>query len=214
MISTEKYAYSKQYDVYVDRSTRVIYKRNSRRRKTEIQEEELVPVKLTYQYDRYIQCQVKDSKRKGIYHVFADAFPHLVKGADLHELDPETYCELDHINHVHDTYESNFPENLQWISPRVNRALTSRTKSLSEMDDKARERTIKHRESSYKRWFDPEKIEHNRKLDRERKRRYRESTKSLRKQESAELNEWVAKMDKPRLLALEVAKLAQEVEKN
>ena len=194
MISTEKYAYSQKYDVYVDRSTRVIYKRNSRRRKTEIQEEELVPVKLAYQFGRYIQCTVKDSKTKGIYHVFADAFPELVKNADLHDLDPETYCELDHINHIHDTYESNFPENLQWISPRVNRALTSRTKSLSELDDAARERTIKHREASYKRWFDPEKIEHNRKLDRERKRRYRESTKSLRKQESAELNEWIAKV--------------------
>ena len=214
MISTEKYAYSKQYDVYVDRSTRVIYKRNSRRRKTEIQEEELVPVKLTYQYDRYIKCDAINKKRIGIYHIFADAFPHLVKGADLHELDPETYCELDHINHVHDTYESNFPENLQWISPRVNRALTSRTKSLSEMDDAARERTIKRREASYKRWFDPEKIEHNRKLDRERKRRYRESTKSLRKQESAELNEMIAKMDKPRLIALEVAKVASKLEKN
>ena len=194
MISTEKYAYSKQYDVYVDRSTRILYKRNSRRRKTEIQEEELVPVKLTYAYDRYIKCDVINKKRIGIYHIFADAFPHLVKGADLHELDPETYCELDHINHIHDTYESNYPENLQWTSTRVNRALTSRTKSLSAMDDKARERTIKHRESSYKRWFDPEKIEHNRKLDRERKRRYRASTKSLRKQESAELNEWIAKV--------------------
>ena len=194
MISNEKYAYSKKYDVYVDRSTRVIYKRNSRRRKTEIKESELVPVKLTYKFDRYIQCNVKGSKKKGIYHVFADAFPDLVKGADLHDLDPETYCELDHINHIHDTYESNFPENLRWTSARVNRALTSRTKSLSEMDDKERERILKHRETSYNRWFDPEKIEHNRKLDRERKRRYRDSTKSLRKQESAELNEWIAKV--------------------
>lgn len=214
MISTEKYAYSKQYDVYVDRSTRIIYKRNSRRRKTEIQEEELVPVKLTYQFGRYIQCAVKGGKRKGIFHIFADVFPDLVKNADLHDLDPDTYCELDHINHIHDTYESNFPENLQWISPRVNRALTSRTKSLSEMDDKERERTIKHRESAYRNWFDPEKIERNRKLDRERKRRYSKSTYSLRKQESAELNEWVAKMDKPRLLALEVEKVASKPEKN
>lgn len=213
MISTEKYAYSKKYDVYVDRSTRVIYKRNSRRRKTEIQEDELVPVKLTYTFRRYIQCNVKRGRR-GIHQVMADAFPTLVNGYDLHELDPETYCELDHINHIHDTYESNFPECLRWTSKRVNRALTSRTKSLSEMDDKERERTIKRREASYKRWFDPTKIERNRQLDRERKRRYQESTKDLRKQESAELNEWVAKMDKPRLLALEVAKLAQEVEKN
>lgn len=214
MISTEKYAYSQKYDVYVDRSTRLIYKRNSRRRKTEIQEEELIPVKLIYSYDRYIRCFVKGSKIKGIYHIFADAFPELVKGADLHDLDPETYCELDHINHIHDTYESNFPENLRWTSSRVNRALTNRTKSLSEMDDKARERTLKRRENAYTNWFDPAKIEHNRKLDRERKRRYRESTKSLRKQESAELNEWIAKMDKQRLIALEAAKVAEELEKN
>jgi hypothetical protein len=82
------------------------------------------------------------------------------------------------------------------------------------MDEAERAKVIKDRDRKRLRRMDPEFREKERADDRARKKRYRDERKQLRQKQSAELNEWVAKMDKPRLLALEVAKLAQEVEKN
>lgn len=215
-IDQEKYTYSKKYDIYFDLKTRLPYKRVNRLRKSEITEAELVPVKLYVAYDGYIRFNLKSGGKMGIYHAFADAdaFKSLVGRYKDHDADPDTFSELNHKNGVHDTYESNFPENLEWTSARVNRAMTCRTRSLSDMDEVKRAKVIKERDRTRLRRMDPEYREKERAADRERKKRYRDERKPLRQKQSAELNEWVAKMDKPRLIALEVAKVAEELKKN
>lgn len=195
MIDPTKYRKSKKYDIYFNVETRVPYKRCNRNRKTEIQESELVQLKLRRQYDNYIHFDISIEGRShsvGIYRAFADAFPELVDHQAEHDFDPETYSELNHKNGIHDTWESNFPENLEWTSPRVNRAMTCRTRSLSEMDEKERNRVIKKRDKNRERRMDPEYRERERAADRERKRKYREENKLLRQQQSAELNEMLA----------------------
>ena len=215
-IDPEKYTHSKKYDIYFDLTTRLPYKRVHRSRKSEITEQELVPVKLYVMYDGYIHFTSKEGSSVGIYHAFADAekFKSKVGRAKDHDADPDTFSELNHKSGIHDTYESNFPENLEWTSPRVNRAMTCRTRSLADMDEAERERVIKDRDRKRLRRMDPEYREKERADDRARKKRYREERKELRQQQSEELNEWVAKMDKPRLIALEVAKVASKLEKN
>lgn len=194
MIDTTKYAYSPLYDVYVSRETMLVYKRNSRRRKTEIKEDELVLVKLNITHNGYIMfSDVIHAKNTGIWHVFADAFPERVTNYEDHLADFVTFCELDHLN-GHLTYESNFPENLRWSSPRVNRARTSRTLNLADMSSKQRERVLKKRQRSYDWWFDPEKVDENRRKDAERKRKYYAETKSLRQQQAKELNAKLAEL--------------------
>ena len=59
MINSEKYAYSPIYDVYVSRETMGLLKRNSRNRKGEIDESELVPVKLYTTFNGYIKFHNK-----------------------------------------------------------------------------------------------------------------------------------------------------------
>lgn len=197
MIDPEKYRKSKKYDIYFDVKTRVPYKRCNRNRKTEIQESELVPLKLRRLYNNYIVFSISIGGRAyciGIYCAFADAFPELVGHQAEHDFDPETYSELNHKSGIHDTWESNFPENLEWTSPRVNRAMTCRTRSLSDMDEKERNSVIKKRDKTRERRMDPEYRERERAADRERKRKYREENKLLRQQQTAELNEMLARV--------------------
>lgn len=215
-IDPEKYTHSKKYDIYFDLTTRLPYKRVNRNRKSEITEEELVPVKLYVAYDGYIKFKSSGGKIVGIYHAFADAdaYKSLVGRYKDHDADTDTFSELNHKNGVHNTYESNFPENLEWTSARVNRAMTCRTRSLADMDEAKRAKVIKDRDRTRLRRMDPEYREKERAADRARKKRYRDERKPLRQKQSAELNEWVAKMDKPRLLALEVSQVASKLEKN
>lgn len=194
MIDSTKYAYSPLYDVYVSRETMLLYKRNSRRRKTEIKEDELVLLKLYINIGDYITFNDTIHHNKtGIWHIFADAFPERVTNYADHLADFITFSEIDHLN-GHNTYESNFPENLRWSSPRVNRARTSRTLNLADMSSKQRERVLKKRKQSYDRWFDPEKIDEHRRKDAERKLRRYYETKSLRKQQADELNAKLAEL--------------------
>lgn len=194
MIDTTKYAYSPLYDIYVSRETMLLYKRNSRRRKTEIKEDELVLVKLYINIGDYITFNdTIHNTKTGVWHIFADAFPERVTNYADHLADFITFSELDHLN-GHATYESNFPENLRWSSPRVNRARTSRTLDVTTMTDKQRERVLKRRKQSYDSWFDPEKIDEHRRKDAERKRKYYAETKSLRKQQADELNAKLAEL--------------------
>lgn len=206
-IDTTKYTYTKKYDIYFDLKTRLPYKRVNRNRKSEITEEELVPVKLYVAYDGYIKFNAPGYWKVGIYHAFADAdaFKPLVGRYKDHDADPDTFSELNHKNGVHDTYESNFPENLEWTSVRVNRAMTCRTRSLADMDEAKRAKVIKDRDRTRLRRMDREYREKERAADRARKKRYRDERKPLRQKQSTELNEWIAKMDKPRIRALEVA---------
>ena len=193
MIDKSKYAYSPLYDIYVNRETMLLYKRNNRHRKTEIQEDELVLVKLYITHNGYIQCNDYIRQTKiGIWYVFADAMPERVTNYADHMADFVAYSELDHLN-GHDTYESNFPENLRWSSPRVNRARTSRTIDVGQLDETQRERVLRHRKTAYKSWFNPDKIEEHRRKDAERKAKKYHETKLLRKQQAEALNEMIAK---------------------
>jgi hypothetical protein len=186
--------YSPKYDVYVARSTYAIYKRNNRRRKTEITDDELVLIHLSSQIGRYVRYyDTLSSKNICISYIYADAFPELVENSDLHAMDPETYCELDHKLHVVDTIESNLPQNIRWVSRRINRADTSRR--VKDADEKRESRLRYQREYRRKRRQDPEFLNKERKLDAERKCRYYHERKESIKQHEAELNEAMSKLD-------------------
>lgn len=170
-ITNTRLRYSPTYDVYVDVDTMVIFKRCNRRRKTEITDAELVPLRLETSFNGYLQFRDSFSHRnRGVYYIYADAFPELVGGSDLHQMDPETYSEIDHINHIHDTLESNFPSNLRWVSRKINRADTSRRVSEPENDSHARSLSY-CKAYYYEHRQDPEWMEKRRKKDAERKRK-------------------------------------------
>lgn len=190
-IENTRLRYSPTYDVYVDVDTMVIYKRCNRKRKTEITDAELVPAKLTVQYNEYIDIYDSLSRSNvGIYRMYADAFPELVEGSDLHQMDPETYCELDHKNHVHDTIESNYPQNLRWVSPRINRADTSR-RVITPDGEKHLKKLIRERQRYQERKQDPEWLKITRAKDADRKRKYyyerKESMKTRQEAINAEM---------------------------
>lgn len=173
-IENTRLRYSSTYDVYVDVDTYAIYKRNNRRRKTEITDAELVPLKIYATSDGYLLFNNTYSGNRcnklGIYYIYADAFPEIVGGSDLHQMDPDTYCEIDHINHVHDTLESNFPQNLRWVSRKINRADTSRRVIEPENDSHANALNY-YKDYYYKHRQDPEWMEKRRKKDADRKRK-------------------------------------------
>ena len=168
-ITNTRLRYSPTYDVYVDVDTYAIFKRNNRHRKTEISDSELVPLRMSTRPNGYIMFQDKRNS-KGIYYIYADTFPELVGGSDLHQMDPDTYCEIDHINHIHDTLESNFPSNLRWVSRKINRADTSRRVVVPESDSHAKSLEY-FKEYYYEHRQDPEWVEKKRKKDAERKRK-------------------------------------------
>ena len=171
-IENTRLRYSSKYDVYVDVDTMVIYKRCSRNRKTEITDSELVPLRLWIKYNGYIMFHDSLTNHShGVYYIYADTFPELVQHSEMHELDPDTYCELDHVNHVHDTIESNYPQNLRWVSPRINRADTSR-RVITPADEKHLATLVRRRQRYQERKQDPEWLANSRKKDAERKRRY------------------------------------------
>lgn len=196
MITNPNLSYSPLYDVYVDRNTHVIYKRNNRNRKTEITDDELVLVKLSVKYNDYIQIGARGKKgytKIGIHRIYADAFPDLIENHELHELDPDTYSEIDHKNHVHNTLESNWCDNLRWVSPRINRADTCR-RVTTPRDEKHLARLKYQREYYRKRCQDPEKMKVRRVQDAERKRKYHHANKDKRKAEADLLNAQMAKL--------------------
>lgn len=186
-ITNPDFIYVPKYDIYVQRSTRTFWKRCNRGRKTEITEDELVLIdKFDYSVTEYIKVKdVRTNRYIGVYYVFAEAFPELVGNAYLHALDPETFCELNHKNHVHNTWASNFPEAIEWTTPRINRADTSRR--VHDADEKRAERLRKKREYSHRRLSDPEYREKHRKRDAENKRKLYHETRSIRKQQAEQL---------------------------
>ena len=190
-ITNPNLLYSATYDVYVDQTTLVIYKRKSRNRKTEITDEELVLLPLRMNDNRYIVFN--DYCRRNIptciSYIFADVFPDRVGDYYLHMLDPETFSELDHRDHVHDTYESNFPECLRWTSATINRADTSRTRYTDkDIDDKTAHRLKSRRDYYHKAKQDPEKLAKLRSQWAETKRRRYAKAKDQMKQWSADVN--------------------------
>lgn len=195
-ITNPNLAYSPLYDVYVDRNTHVIYKRNNRHRKSEITDDELVLVKLYVKYNDYIEIVGNANHRQyrvGIHRVYADACPELIENHELHELDPETYCEIDHKSHVHNTLDSNWCDNLRWVSPRINRADTCRRVTKPE-DEKHLKRLIYHRNHYAEKKNDPEWIAKRRAKDAERKRKYHHANKDKRNAEADLLNAQMAKL--------------------
>ena len=128
-ITNPDFIYVAKYDIYVQRSTRLFYKRCNRGRKTEITEDELVLMeKYSFNPTDYIQLRIGiDGKvcSDCVSYVFAEAFPELVGNAELHEKYPYLYTELNHKDHVHNTWESNYPERLEWLPASINRADTS-----------------------------------------------------------------------------------------
>lgn len=194
MIDKTKYAYAPTYDLYINRETMIVYKRNSRRRKTEIIEEELIPLTLRVNHNGYFTFYSSmHHNTVGLQYAYADAFPDRVQGWEDHLADFVTYAELDHL-HGHDTLESNFPENLRWTSRRVNRARTSQTIDISVLDDKEKQKVLKWRERDRRYREDKEWLAKKRERDAEYRRRKYQETKLLRKHQTDELNEMIAKM--------------------
>lgn len=194
-IENPNLVYSPRYDLYVDRKTYAIFKRNNRNRKTEIVDSELVPLTIHVTYNGYLQFHDSMSRTSVcISRVYADAFPELVEGSDLHQMDPQTYCELDHRNHVTDTIEANFPSNLRWVSRTINRADTSRRRvNQTEQQQK--------RSASMHDWYmqhreDPDWLAHRRAKCAERKRVLYYERKESMKAHKAEVNEQMKKLAK------------------
>lgn len=194
MIDKEKFAYAPTYDLYVDRNTMIVYKRNNRNRKTEITEQELIPLSLRVIHNGYFTFYSSlHHKVVGLQYAYADAFPDRVQGWEDRLADFITYSELDHL-HGHDTLESNYPEHLRWTSRRVNRARTSQTIDLSTVDEKRKNKLLKNREYLREYRKDPEHLRLKRERDAEYRRRKYHETKELRKQQTAELNAKIAKL--------------------
>lgn len=196
MIENKNMIYSPTYDCYVDSSTMLIYKRSNRGRKSEITDDELVLVKLRVKYNGYILCNTAytDGRNKtvGIWRIFADVFPEQIHGWEYHQADPDNFCELDHVN-GHETYESNFPSNLSWTTPRINRARTNRTKNIfaDGVTEAERNKILKKRKYYHDHKNDPEWMARKRKSDADRKKAKYKETKELRRKQSAELNEQI-----------------------
>lgn len=194
MIDKEKYAYAPTYDLYIHRETMIVYKRCNRRRKSDITEDELIPLTLYVNHNGYFKFYSSlHDKTFGIQYAYADAFPERVQGWEDHLADFITYSELDHL-HGHDTLESNFPEHLRWTSRRVNRARTSQTVDLSTVDEKRKERLIKDRERHRRYREDKKWLKKKRERDAEYRRRKYAETKELRKRQTEDLNAKIAKL--------------------
>lgn len=192
-ITNPDYIYVAKYDIYVQRSTRLFYKRCHRGRKTEITEDELVLMdNFLFSTTEYIRMKLKVGGKicnDCISYVFAEAFPELVGNADSHAKYPYLYTELNHKSHVHNTWESNFPENLEWQIPSINRADTSRNVEKNNPDDKRLRRSKQAKDWYQKKKQDPEWLEKHRQRDAANKRRLYHETRSLRKQQEYELAE-------------------------
>lgn len=188
-ITNPDFIYVPKYDIYVQRSTRTFWKRCNRGRKTEITEAELVLMEnFNVTSNEYIRLKLWVNGKKCndcISYVFAEAYPELVGNAYLHALDPETFCELNHKSHVHNTWESNYPENIEWTTPRINRADTS--KRVIDADEKRAERLRKQRERNRKYRSDPEYLAKQRERDAAYRRKQYNDTKSIRKQQAEQL---------------------------
>lgn len=194
MIDKDKYAYAPTYDLYVNRETMIVYKRCNRHRKSEITEDELIPLTLRVFHNGYFMFYSSiHHNYVGLQYAYADAYPDRVNGWEDHMADFLNYNELDHL-HGHDTLESNFPENLRWTSRKVNRARTSRTVDLSTVDEKRRDSLLKKRERQRRYREDKKWLKQKRERDAEYRRRKYHETKELRKQQTAELNAKIAKM--------------------
>jgi hypothetical protein len=190
-ITNPDFIYVPKYDIYVQRSTRTFWKRCNRGRKTEITEDELVLMdKFTFCTTEYINLQLwVGSKKCGdcISYVFAEAFPELVGNADLHAKYPHLYTELNHKNHVHNTWESNYPENLEWQIPSVNRADTSRNVEKNNPDDKRLRHSKRMKDYYQKKKQDPEWVAKRRKHDAEYRTKQYHERRPLRKQQEEQL---------------------------
>jgi hypothetical protein len=187
------YIYVAKYDIYVSRSTRLFYKRCNRGRKTEITDDELVLMdKFFFSTTEYIRLQLKLGGKTCadcISYVFAEAFPELVGNADLHAKYPYLYTELNHKGHKHDTWESNYPECLEWQIPSINRADTSRNVEKNNPDDKRLRRSKQQKDWYQKKKQDPEWLAKHRQSSAEHTRRRYHVTKSLRVQQAEQLAE-------------------------
>ena len=188
MIDLTKYAHAPTYDVYVNRETMALLKRKNRHRKGDITEDELVPLKLYVSFNGYIRFNdFRTNSKICISYIYADAFPEQVGRFQDHLDDFISFCELDHIN-GHTTIESNWPSNLEWSTPRLNRARTSRRIDLSTVDEKRRNRLLQHREHMRKKRTDREYVAQERLKDAARKLKKYHETKSLCKQQANDLN--------------------------
>lgn len=190
-ITNQDFIYVAKYDIYVQRSTRTLWKRCNRNRKTEITEDELVLMdNFCITRDEYIQLCIWVSGKichDCISYVFAEAYPELVGNADLHEKYPYLYTELNHKNHVHNTWTSNYPECMEWLPASVNRADTSRNVEKNNPDDKRLRNSRRMKDWYQKKKQDPEWVEKRRKHDAENKRKLYHETRPLRKQQAEQL---------------------------
>jgi len=190
-ITNPDYIYVPKYDIYVSRSTRLLYKRCHRGRKTEITEDELVLMdKFMFNTTEYIKLRLWVNGKQCndcISYVFAEAFPELVGNADLHAKYPYLYTELNHKNHVHNTWESNYPECMEWLPVSVNRADISTNVEKNNPDDKRLRRSKYDKDRYQKKKQDPDWLAKKRKRDAEYDLKRYHETKSIRKQQEENL---------------------------
>lgn len=192
-ITNPDFIYVSKYDIYVQRSTRTLWKRCHRGRKTEITEDELVLMeKFLVTSDEYIRLKLWVNGKMSndcISYVFAEAFPELVGNADLHAKYPYLYTELNHKNHVHNTWESNYPECMEWLPASINRADTSRNVEKNNPDDTRLRHSRRMKDWYQKKKKDTEWLDRKRKYDAARRRKLYHETRLLRKQQEAALAE-------------------------
>lgn len=192
-ITNPDFIYVAKYDMYVQRSTRTFWKRCNRGRKTEITEDELVLMdNFLFDTSEYIRLRLWVNGKTCndcISYVFAEAFPELVGNADLHAKYPYLYTELNHKNHKHDTWESNYPENLEWLPASINRADTSRNVEKNNPDEKRLRHSKRMKDWYQKKKQDPEWVNRRRKHNAELRRKQYHETRSLRKQQEEQLAE-------------------------
>lgn len=192
-ITNPDFIYVAKYNIYVQRSTRLFYKRCHRGRKTEITDDELVLMdKFHITSDEYIHLNLRvDGKvcSDCISYVFAEAFPELVGNADLHAKYPYLYTELNHKSHKTGEWSDNYPENLEWLPESINRADTSRNVEKNNPDDKRLKQSRRHKDWYQKKKQDTEWLDRKRKYDAARRRKLYQETRPLRKQQANHLAE-------------------------
>ena len=191
-ITNPDYIYVAKYDIYVSRSKRAFYKRCNRHRKTEITEDELVMMEnFRFSPTEYIHLKSFSVGGKHcsdcVSYVFAEAFPELVGNADLHAKYPYLYTELNHKNHVHNTWESNYPENLEYLPVSINRADISTNVEKNNPDEKRLRKSKYNKDWYQKKKQDSDWLADNRKRDAERKCKKYHETRPLRKQQEDQL---------------------------
>lgn len=166
-----------EFDVYVDKRNYTIWQRNRRRKPQPDEELTLAKISVTTCGYPKVNCYCYGTpKLVGVYRIIATRF---VERDDMF---------LDEVDHIDGNPFNNDPSNLRWTTTSANRARTSRTKNLSELDDDEREKVLRKREYTRERRKNPDILAKKRAHDAEYRRKQYYANRPLRQQQAAELN--------------------------